>query len=96
MFHKRTAYAVAGGRICTPHQVETSSAHPFFRERHSFISYFLSYGNVDLMSMPFMMKLNGIQPSQLYISSEKLSEVTSLMSCKDLGCIHHDMFARAR
>ena len=27
------------------------------------------------MTKPFMMKLNGIQPSQLYISSEKLSEV---------------------
>jgi hypothetical protein len=27
------------------------------------------------MAKPFMMKLDGIQPSQLYISSEKLSEV---------------------
>ena len=27
------------------------------------------------MTKPFMMKLNGIQPSQLYISSEKLSAV---------------------
>jgi hypothetical protein len=31
--------------------------------------------NVDLMTETFMMKLNEIQPSQLYISSEKLSEV---------------------
>lgn len=31
--------------------------------------------NVDLMTKTFMMKLNEIQPSQLYISSEKLSEV---------------------
>jgi hypothetical protein len=31
--------------------------------------------NVDLMTKTFMMKLNKIQPSQLYISSEKLSEV---------------------
>jgi hypothetical protein len=30
---------------------------------------------VDLMTKTFMMKLNKIQPSQLYISSEKLSEV---------------------
>ena len=29
-----------------------------------------------LMTKTFMMKLNKIQPSQLYISSEKLSEVT--------------------
>jgi len=31
--------------------------------------------NVDLMAKTFMMKLNEMQPSQLYISSEKLSEV---------------------
>lgn len=31
--------------------------------------------NVGLMAKIFMMKLNEIQPSQLYISSEKLSEV---------------------
>jgi len=31
--------------------------------------------NVDLMTKTFMMKLDEIQPSQLYISSEKLSEV---------------------
>jgi hypothetical protein len=30
---------------------------------------------VDVMSKTFMMKLNEIQPSQLYISSEKLSEI---------------------
>jgi hypothetical protein len=36
---------------------------------------FLSYGNVDLMNKSFMMKLNRIQPSQLYISSEKLSKI---------------------
>jgi hypothetical protein len=30
---------------------------------------------VDLMTKTFMMKLNKIQPSQLYISSEKLSEI---------------------
>jgi len=30
---------------------------------------------VDLMTKTFVMKLNKIQPSQLYISSEKLSEV---------------------
>jgi hypothetical protein len=30
---------------------------------------------VDLMAKTFMMKLNEIQPSQLYISSEKLSEI---------------------
>lgn len=31
--------------------------------------------SVSLMTKTFMMKLNGIHPSQLYISSEKLSEV---------------------
>jgi len=31
--------------------------------------------SVNLMTKTFMMKLNEIQPSQLYISSEKLSEV---------------------
>lgn len=31
--------------------------------------------NVGLMAKTFMMKLDEIQPSQLYISSEKLSEV---------------------
>jgi hypothetical protein len=31
--------------------------------------------NVDSMTKTFMKKLNEIQPSQLYISSEKLSEV---------------------
>jgi hypothetical protein len=31
--------------------------------------------DVNLMTNTFMMKLNEIQPSQLYISSEKLSEV---------------------
>ena len=31
--------------------------------------------DVDLMTKTFMMKLNEIQPSQLYISSEKLAEV---------------------
>jgi hypothetical protein len=35
----------------------------------------MNYVNVDLMTKTFMMKLNEIQPSQLYISSEKLSEV---------------------
>jgi hypothetical protein len=33
---------------------------------------------VDLMTKKFMMKLNRIQPSQLYINSEKLSQVMKM------------------
>lgn len=38
---------------------------------------------VDLMTKAFMMKLNEIQPSQLYISSEKLSEIVKTFDCSN-------------
>ncbi len=43
--------------------------------------------DVDVMTETFIMKLSKIQPSQLYISSEKLSEIMKTIDFDDLESI---------
>jgi len=54
---------------------DISGQSPFFSECALLYLRFSYTINVNLMTRTFIMKLDEIQPSQLYISSEKLSEI---------------------